>query len=89
MTEEIGRKRTADMTLNELLVAFNRIAMVQKITLNLDEFCEVTGKNRKTVYSLLRTQFYPDDLIIGGYEGRRNKRKLLFDTQKVLEWMRR
>jgi predicted DNA-binding transcriptional regulator AlpA len=57
--------------------------------MDLSEFCEVTGKGQKEVYALLRCQYYPDELIIGGYEGRKRKKKLLFDTQKVLEWMRR
>lgn len=89
MRVDLGSMRTSDMTLNELLVAFNRLSMVQKITMNLSEFCEVTGKGQKEVYALLRCQYYPDELIIGGYEERRRKKKLLFDTQKVLEWMRR
>ncbi|WP_288447917.1 hypothetical protein [uncultured Chryseobacterium sp.] len=89
MRGDLGSMRTSDMTLNELLVAFNRLSMVQKITMDLSEFCEVTGKGQKEVYALLRCQYYPDELIIGGYEGRKRKKKLLFDTQKVLEWMRR
>ncbi|WP_312900180.1 hypothetical protein [Chryseobacterium taichungense] len=89
MQGDLGSMRTSDMTLNELLIAFNRMAMVQKITMSFNEFCEVTGKDPKDVYALLRSRYYPDELLIGGYEGRRRKKKLLFDTEKVLEWMRR
>ena len=89
MVEELGRKRIADMALNELLVAANRIAMVQKMTLRLHEFCEITGKDKSKVYALLRSKYYPEELIIGGYSSRRTGKTLLFDTEKVLEWMRR
>ncbi|MEA1849185.1 hypothetical protein U9K52_09700 [Chryseobacterium sp. MHB01] len=89
MTEELGRMRTADMNLNQLLVAVNRISMAQKLTLRLHEFCEITGKDKSKVYALLRSRYYPEELIIGGYESRKTGKTLLFDTEKVLEWMRR
>jgi len=86
---ELLHKRTADMTVIQVMEAVSLIALSKKITIDLEEFCEVVGKDKSMVYRMLKNKIYPDSLIVGGYDGRKQKSKILFHTDRVIEWLKK
>ncbi|KPE51260.1 hypothetical protein [Chryseobacterium indologenes] len=86
--DELLRKRTADLLVIDMMEAAYRIERVKKITLTFEEFCRVIGKDRSSIHKLLKNKLLPEGIILGGYENRKQKTKVLFDTEKVLEWLR-
>lgn len=86
---ELLHKRTADMTVIQVMEAVSLIALSKKITIDLDEFCEVVGKDKSMVYRMLKNKLYPAELLVGGYENRKQKTKLLFHTDRVIEWLKK
>lgn len=86
--DELLRKRTADLLVIDMMETAYRIERVKKITLTFDEFCRVIGKDRSAIHKLLKNKLLPESIILGGYENRKQKTKVLFDTEKVLEWLR-
>lgn len=85
---ELLNKRMADMTLRDVMEASHLVEVSKSITLTLDEFCRITAKPRRRVYSLIDNKILPEELICGGYENRKQKTKLLFHTHKVIEWLK-
>lgn len=85
---ELLHKRTADMTVIQVMEATNLIHLSKKITIDLEEFCEVVGKDKSMVYRMLKNKIYPENLIVGGYGNRKQKSKILFHTDKVIEWLK-
>lgn len=86
--DELLIKRSADLLVIDMLEAAYRIERVKKITLSFEEFCRVVGKDRSAIHKLLKNKLLPENVVIGGYENRKQKTKVLFDTEKVLEWLR-
>lgn len=86
--DELLRKRTADLLVIDMMETAYRIERVKKITLTFEEFCRVIGKDRSSIHKLLKNKHLPENIILGGYENRKQKTKVLFDTEKVLEWLR-
>lgn len=86
--DELLIKRSADLLVIDMLETAYRIERVKKITLTLEEFCRVIGRDRSAIHKLLKNKLLPETLVIGGYENRKQKTKVLFDTEKVLEWLR-
>lgn len=85
---ELLHKRTADMTVIQVMEASHLITLANKITIDLEEFCKVVGKDKSMVYRMLKNKIYPSGLLVGGYENRKQKTKLLFHTDKVIEWLK-
>lgn len=77
------------MTLRDVMEASHLVEISKSITLDLDQFCKVVGKSRRRVYQLIDNRLLPEYLLIGGYENRKQKNKLMFDTSKVLEWLKK
>lgn len=86
--DELLRKRSFDLMVVDMLEVAYRIERVKKITLDFPEFCRIIGKDVGTVRKLFKHRLLPENLIIGGYDNRKQKEKILFDTEKVLEWLR-
>lgn len=86
---ELLNKRMADMTLRDVMEASHLVELAKSISITLDEFCRIIGKPRRRVYSLIDNKLLPEELIIGGYESRKQKTKLMFHTQQVLEWLKK
>lgn len=84
---EILKKRIVDMTLMEVMEATNLVEISKNPTLDIDDVCKILKKPRRTIYALINNKIFPDDLIIGGYENRKQKKKILFNTSKVIEWL--
>lgn len=76
------------MTVIEVMEATNLIHLARKITLDISEFCEITGHDKSFVYSRIKYRFFPENIIVGGYDGRKQKTKLLFHTDMVIEWLK-
>ncbi len=76
------------MTLRDVMEASHLVEISKSITLDLDQFCKVVGKSRRRVYQLIDNRLLPEYLLIGGYENRKQKNKLMFDTSKVIEWLK-
>lgn len=85
---ELLNKRMADMTLRDVMEASHLVEIAKSLTLTLDEFCRVVGKPRRRIYSLIDNKLLPEELIVGGYENRKQKTKILFHTNKVIEWLK-
>lgn len=86
---ELLHKRMADMTVIQVMESVNLITLSKKITIDLEEFCEVVGKDKSMVYRMIKNKLYPSSLLVGGYESRKQKTKLLFHTDRVLEWLKK
>lgn len=86
---ELLNKRMADMTLRDVMEASHLVEVSKSITLTLDQFCEIVGKPRRRVYSLIDNKLLPEELICGGYENRKQKTKLLFHTERVIQWLKK
>lgn len=85
---ELLKKRMADMTLLDVMEASHLVEISKSITLSLDEFCKVVKKPRRRIYALIDNRLLPENLIIGGYESRKQNNKILFDTKEVLAWLK-
>lgn len=86
--DELLKKRSADLLVLDMLETAFRIERVKSITLSFNDFCRVIGKDRSSVHKLLKNKLLPENIVLGGYENRKQKTKVLFDTEKVLEWLR-
>lgn len=78
----------ADMTLLDVMKASNMVEIAKSITIDVDAFCKVTGKSRRRVYQLIDNRIYPEEILVGGYGNRKQKNKILFHTDKVIEWLK-
>lgn len=86
--EQILKKRVSDMTLLEVMEATNRIKESEKQTLTVEEFAKWNNIEVDRVRRLLRSKYYPSELIVGGYEGRTGNNKcVLFVTSAVVRWI--
>lgn len=86
---EILKRRCADMTVLEILTVANLKSKAEKPYLDMAEFCEVSGMERSKVHKLLINDLSGvRSLVWGDYEGRERNRKLYFDTEKVLQWLK-
>jgi len=85
---ELLNRRMADMTLREVMEASQLVEMAKSATIDVEQFCKMSGKTKRRVYQLINNKLIPEELIIGGYESRKQKTKLMFDTEKVLKWLK-
>lgn len=86
--EELLRKRMADLTVLDVMAASNFIEISKSITIDLESLCKVTGKSKRRIYQLINHRLFPDEMLVGGYENRRQNKKILFHTHKVIEWLK-
>lgn len=86
---ELLNKRMADMTLIEVMEATNLVEISKNPTLDIDDLSKILKKPRRRIYALVDNEIFPSELIVGGKENRKQKNKLLFHTDKVLEWLKK
>ena len=86
---EILNKRMADMTLIEVMEATNLVEISKNPTLDIDDLSKILKKPRRRIYALVDNEILPSELIVGGKENRKQKNKLIFHTDKVLEWLKK
>lgn len=86
--QELLRKRTADLTVIEMLELSYLTSATRFPTLSLDEFCRASGKSRKHIVRLMANRLLREELIVGGYEGRKQKCPVRFRTDKVIEYLK-
>nr|DAY04636.1 MAG TPA: regulatory protein [Caudoviricetes sp.]DAY33563.1 MAG TPA: regulatory protein [Caudoviricetes sp.] len=56
--------------------------------MNLADFCEATGQDKRKVYALLKSRYYPEKLLSGGYASLKQRKSPIFITEEVLKWLR-
>jgi hypothetical protein len=81
-------KRMDEITVLEALEVSTMLFASKKPTIDVKEFCLITGNTIANLKKYMKEKTLPDHLIIGGYQNRVQKRKLLFDTDKVIEWLK-
>lgn len=86
--KEILKVRMADMLLIEVMEASHLIEMAKSATIDIEQFCKISGKTKRRVYKLVNNKLLPEEMIIGGYDNRKRNNKLMFDTEKVLKWLK-
>lgn len=86
--DELLRKRNADLLVFENVEAAYRIYRIQTLTLTLRELSRIIGKDYYHLNSLFNNKLLPEEIIVGGYQNRKQKTKILFDTEMVLKWLR-
>jgi predicted DNA-binding transcriptional regulator AlpA len=86
--EELLKKRMADLTVLDVMAATNLIESAKSLTIDLETMCKVTGNSKRRVYLLVNNKIYPEDMLVGGYSNRRQSKKLMFYTDKVIEWLK-
>lgn len=89
--EEILKKRCADLTVLEILKLAHLKNKVERPFIDMAIFCEISGLDRNWIYNRFRSNNSGiRELVWGGYEKYikyNRKKKLYFDTGKVLEWL--
>lgn len=86
--QEILNKRMADLTVLEVMEFTFLNQLMTCPTMTITDYCKVTGKTRRRVNKLLSNRLIPEELIIGGYENRRQNTAVMFDTEKVLKHLK-
>ncbi|QNS40195.1 hypothetical protein H0S70_07215 [Chryseobacterium manosquense] len=89
---EILKRRCADLTVLEILTVAHLKNKVEKPFIDMASFCEVSGMDRNRIHKLLINDLSDvRSLVWGGYEKHQQfakNKKLYFDTEKVLEWLK-
>ena len=86
--EDILDRKVTDLTVFESMKYAYLVSMSSKITMNLADFCEATGQDRRKVYALLKSRYYPEKLLSGGYASLKQRKSPIFITEEVLKWLR-
>ncbi|SDE15590.1 hypothetical protein [Riemerella columbipharyngis] len=76
------------MTTIEMMESAYLIEVSKKITMTLQEFCQVTGWDKRKVYQRIKNKILPEQLIKGGYEYRSQRKQPIFLTKEVLDWIK-
>lgn len=87
MNDILG-KNPRDLTVLDLLEMSRLQWIAENPTMDIQTFCRITGKDRRRVNSLLNNRLLPEKLIYNGYEGRKQRVKVLFITEMVIEWLK-
>ena len=85
--KEILEKKVADLSVVESLIYMELIHIALKPTITLDEFCSFIGKDKRIVYSLIKSGVIPQELIVVENDDFGPKKSPLFHKQKVFEWI--
>lgn len=85
--QDFYNKKITDLNVLEAIKYAYLVAICSRLTMNLDEFCKVTGKDRRQVYQFLKNKIYPDRMIMGGYESLKQRKSPIFITEEVLKFI--
>lgn len=86
--QEFFDKKITDLTVIEALKYAYLVSISSRITMNLDEFCKVIGKDKRSVYNYLKNRIYPEEMIMGGYDSMKQRKSPIFITEEVLNFIR-
>lgn len=81
-------KKITELTVLESVKYAYLISISTQITLTLDEFCKISGTNKRRVYQLLKIKYYPEKIIKGGYDSLKQRKSPIFITDEVLNWIK-
>lgn len=84
----IFEKKLCDLSVMEIIEYNYAASVMSKPTMTAQEFCKCSNMPRGKLTSLLRNKLLPDELLVGGYEGRSQRKPLLFITSNVIEWLK-
>ncbi|WIL01307.1 hypothetical protein CRP6_000027 [Riemerella phage vB_RanS_CRP6] len=85
---EILHKRIADMTTFEMMESAYLIEKARSITMSIDDFAKTMGVDNRKVYKLLKGKILPEEIIRGGYDSLRQRKRPVFITEEVLKWIK-
>lgn len=81
-------KKITELTVLESVKYAYLVSISSQISLTLDEFCKLTGCDKRKVYQLLKIKYYPEKLIKGGYQSLTQRKSPIFITEEVLNWIK-
>ncbi|MDY3507312.1 hypothetical protein PG587_10670, partial [Riemerella anatipestifer] len=58
------------------------------ITMSIDDFAKTMGVDNRKVYKLLKGKILPEEIIRGGYDSLRQRKRPIFITEEVLKWIK-
>lgn len=85
--QEFLNKKVSDLSVLEALKYAYLVSVSTNITMNLEEFCKITGKDKRKVYTLLKNRIFPERIIVGGYENKEKRKSPIFITKEVLNYI--
>lgn len=85
---ELLNKRMADLTVLEVIEFAEVYAACKYPTMTMDEFCKVVNKSKRRVYNLLDNKLLPEELIVGGYESRKQRKSPIFHRNEVIAYLK-
>lgn len=85
---ELLNKKISDLTVLELLEVTNANFLTQNPSIDVKTMSTLSGNSIRRIYKLIDNKLIPECLLLGGFENRVQKKKLLFDTEKVIEWLK-
>lgn len=85
--ENILYKRMADLTIIEMLDFAELYNIVKFPTINLDDFCRITQKNKRQIYTMINDKEIPENLIVDGFGFRSQRKSPIFHSKAVIEWI--
>lgn len=77
-----------NLTILDIMLLNQQIALSKKITINKKEFSELTGKPERRINALLNSKLIPERAIVGGYSNRKQRTKIMFYTEEILKWLK-
>ncbi|MDO4764284.1 MAG: hypothetical protein Q4A00_07900 [Flavobacteriaceae bacterium] len=86
--QEFLDKKISDLSVIETLKYAYLVSVCSRITMDLEEFCKTTGKDKRKVYKLLKSRAYPEKIIMGGYESLKQRKSPIFITEEVLNFIK-
>lgn len=86
---DLLKKRCADLTVFEVLEFAEMHCIFKYPTMPLDNFCKVYGKSKRRVLLLLKNKLIPEEIILGGYNYKSERKHILFITERVVEWLKK
>lgn len=85
--QEFLNKKISELSVLEGLKYSYLVSICSNITMSLEEFCKVTGKDKRKVYTLLKNRIFPEHIIVGGYENKEKRKSPIFITKEVLNYI--
>lgn len=85
--QEFLDKKISDLSIIEGLKYAYLVSICSHITMDLEEFCKTIGKDKRQVYKLLKNRIYPENIIMGGYNSMKQRKRPIFITKEVLNYI--
>lgn len=86
---EILTKKVSELTVLEVLEFGYLNYISTNLTITVNDFCRMTNANRKNVTAMLNKKEFPEDILVGGYESRKQRKTVLFHTDRVIDYLKK